>query len=238
MSQLRFYILIGLISLIGLIDVGRKSLHFFADKQQIKNLNLQPMPKIKDNSMVKYSFVAQKNQIMEAFFSAVQRTGLQIQSSAIFARENLEIDVTLVGNFVQIQQLFIAMSRQCFPFLIKQAAMEKYAKQLQFRLNISFLKMCVTPTSYSKVLARLNDPFATDIAGGDENMLQNYPLKQIKQVGLLRYSNQTMAIIALPNGVSREIGMGDIVGRERAKWIGIQQHKMIFQLNGEEIQIG
>ncbi len=232
------FIFLGLISLIGLCDAISQGCYFLQAKQEIKNLTAQLRAKKENMPQPKMQFSVSKDKVINSFFSAVRRAGLESQSSTIFPDKNILIEAVLVGNFMQIQHLLNDISRQCLPFMIKQARIEKYAHQLALRLQLSFLKICVRPTPNANFSEQKADPFATPLTQSDDAVLQRYSFKQFKLAGFLQYPQHTIAMVTLPNGNTREISVGDFLGHEQAQLIDIQQQKMILRLNGQEIQLG
>jgi len=65
----------------------------------------------------------------------------------------------------------------------------------------------------------------------------NFSVDQIRLAGFLQYPNQWIAIVMFPNKKSEEVKVGDVIGIENAKVMGIDQNGIWVKVNGTSKQI-
>lgn len=67
-------------------------------------------------------------------------------------------------------------------------------------------------------------------------LLTQTPLQQLRFVGFLSKENKTIAFLQAPNHITFFVKVGDVVGRERAQIIFLNEQIIILKLNQQTIQ--
>ncbi len=225
----KLFIISILIAMACIIDTGRQWFHWLTTQKSIQELQgIQLNEKMQADKKMKNTPIqsVKKEKMMNTIFRLVESGDLFLQSISVIAQaETLtttyDVNLVVSGHFQKIMQFFKLISSQCLPFFVD--AIELYHQQDDWNLKIRLriLDYCVKGAntvflneSYSNHLLRA--PF--------------FSVRQFKMAGFLKSQHDLSAIVFSPDKKSKEIRVGDFLGREKARVILIDENKVLVQV--------
>lgn len=231
MRNKKYLGLIFMILIFGVMDNGRQWLQLINTKKSIEHLN---NIKLSMNNKMQNPPIKniKKEKIMNEILLLVEASELSAQLISVKeagggdAVDNF--DLILSGNFQQLIQFFKTISKQCLPFFIDYFGLNNNKNEWSVKIRLRIFPSCQNSLN---VIFRERQQKNIKMASAI------FSIRQLKFAGFLRYGNHLDAIISSPDKISKEIKVGDTVGREQGKVIYIDENKIVVQVNQKIIPI-
>lgn len=184
------------------------------------------------------SALKHNNQIngVNALADFIQSNGLNINK---IKQENNVLHVDLRGDYPQFIAMMSGLLEKTDVISLKTISCQWEKEYLQLGMNL--LLMGKVDFLKHEVLRDQMNPFCTSEnrqSFMNEDELLVSPISQIKMAGLLQFGERRVAILQMPDKMTVMVGVGDLIGLEKARVVGIDHDYVLARLDtGRELRV-
>jgi Tfp pilus assembly protein PilO len=180
-------------------------------------------------------------------FELVNSSGLKLQSVRFAMPQEFSVmgvdmaHLTVKGGFAEISSFIFSIANQPSPILMTDFSYKSVdGSQLLMTMDILALKVNLKKLPLygdEAGFADVHNPFcalssAMPVSQEDAvSKMQSTLLRQIKMVGYLHQAPRSSALVQLPNSVVMEVGLGNVIGRERGIVTNVERDFMQVMLS-------